>query len=86
MTPTKTIERSRRGDVTSPQVCGAAHRHLDDEPSAESVSTVEEAWLVKSTMEWVRDDRGPLKAFRWQAWDRYGVGHPPSRVVKKTHA
>jgi hypothetical protein len=50
----------------------------------EYLREVEDAWLLKSTMQWARDDRGPFKALRWRAWDRFGVGHPPSRAVNKS--
>jgi hypothetical protein len=46
---------------------------------------VERAWLLKTEMRWVRDDRNPLNAFRWFVWDRLGIGDPPSRATKKNH-
>jgi hypothetical protein len=45
---------------------------------------VEHAWLVKSQMRWVRDDRNPVNAIRWRVWDRMGTGNPPSRVEMKS--
>jgi len=47
---------------------------------------IEHAWLSKTAMRWVRDDRNPLNAFRWFAWDRWGIGDPPSRVKRATAA
>jgi hypothetical protein len=44
---------------------------------------VESAWLLKTRLRWVRDDRNPLNAFRWFFWNRFGVGDPPSRVIQK---
>ena len=41
-----------------------------------------QAWLLKSTMRWVRDDRGPLNSFRWFVWDWFGIGDPPSTVER----
>jgi len=52
-------------------------------PMGESFQTVESAWLQKSTMRWVRDDRDPLKAFRWFLRDRWGITHPPSLVEER---
>jgi hypothetical protein len=46
----------------------------------------EHAWLLKSQMRWVRDDRNPVNAVRWRVWDRMGTGNPPSRVEAKTHS
>jgi len=45
---------------------------------------VEHAWLLKTEMRWVRDDRNPLNAFRWFVWERLGTGDPPSRVERAT--
>jgi len=45
---------------------------------------VEHAWLLKTEMRWVRDDRNPLNAFRWFVWERLGTGDPPSRVERVT--
>ena len=45
---------------------------------------IERAWLLKTQMRWVRNDRNPLNAFRWFAWDRWGIGDPPSRVERAT--
>jgi hypothetical protein len=47
---------------------------------------VEHAWLLKSQMRWVRNDRNPVNAVRWRVWDRMGSGQPPSRVETKTHS
>ncbi len=43
---------------------------------------IEHAWLLKTAMRWVRNDRGPLNAFRWFVWDRYSIGDPPSRLER----
>ena|ERR1039458_1957563 len=43
---------------------------------------IEHAWLLKSAMRWVRDDRSSLNAFRWFVWDGLGIGDPPSRVER----
>jgi hypothetical protein len=45
---------------------------------------IEHAWLLKTAMRWVRNDRNPLNAFRWFVWDRLGIGDPPSRVESAT--
>ncbi len=45
---------------------------------------IEHAWLLKTRMRWVRNDRNPLNAFRWFVWDRLGIGDPPSRVERAT--
>jgi len=45
---------------------------------------VEHAWMLKTEMRWVRNDRNPLNAFRWFVWERLGSGDPPSRVERAT--
>jgi hypothetical protein len=61
-------------------------RPSDDGSSlgAEYERVIEHAWLSKSAMRWVRNDRNPLNALRWFVWDRLGIGDPPSRVERAT--
>ena len=85
MTHTKTIERPTHADVVEPDDGAPGAGQVRDHQSDESARDVEDAWLLKSTMEWARDDRGPIKAFRWRIWDLRSLGHPPSRVVHKSN-
>jgi hypothetical protein len=61
-------------------------RERTEHPVAGHDAIVEHAWLLKSQMRWVRDDRSPVNAIRWRVWDRMGTGRPPSRVVTKAHS
>jgi hypothetical protein len=67
----------------------AKSKETTERPSDDSSSLgpdyeriIEHAWLLKTAMRWVRDDRNPLNAFRWFVWDRLGIGDPPSRVQR----
>jgi len=67
----------------------AKSKETTERPSDEGSSlgpeyerVIEHAWLLKTTMRWVRSDRSPLNAFRWFVWDRLGIGDPPSRVER----
>jgi hypothetical protein len=67
----------------------AKSKETTERPSDDSSSLgpdyeriIEHAWLLKSAMRWVRNDRNPLNAFRWFVWDRSGIGDPPSRVER----
>jgi hypothetical protein len=59
-------------------------RETSERPSDDGTSLgrdyeriIEHAWLLKTAMRWVRDDRSPLNAFRWFVWDRLDLGDPP---------
>ena len=84
MTQTKTLERPTRADVVGPEDGAPGAGQVRDDQADEGARAVEDAWRVKSTMEWARDDRGPIRAFRWHIWDLCSLGHPPSRVVPKS--
>ena len=64
---------------------GPSPERTDDSMAELHDESIEHAWLLKSEMRWVRDDRYPIGAFRWFVWDRFGVGDPPSRVQRKSH-
>jgi hypothetical protein len=65
---------------------GASSNRIEDSTVEVHDAIVEHAWLLKSQMRWVRDDRNPLNSVRWLVWDRWGTGNPPSRVEKKSHS
>jgi hypothetical protein len=76
---TETVEKPYNGRISS---VGRL-----DHSSGES-STVDpdlvRAWELKAELRWVRKDHGRFNGFRWLVWDRYGLGHPPSNVQKRT--
>jgi len=85
-------------ELTEGQAREAVGARLDDSTrtgssrSGSNASTVdlqyqiiEAAWSLKSTMCWVRNDRNRLNAFRWSLSDRFGIGHPPSKVEGVAH-
>jgi hypothetical protein len=84
MTKPKTVERLTRADIGGAEDGTPGAGQVRDHQSDKSARAVEEAWLLKSTMEWAREDHGPVKAFRWHIWDLCSLGHPPSRVVPKS--
>ena len=61
---------------------GPSSNRMDDSMVELHDEIIERAWLIKTKMRWVRDDRNPLNAFRWFVWDRLGIGDPPSRAIK----
>jgi hypothetical protein len=44
---------------------------------------VARAWDLKTGLQWVRSDGGPVNGFRWFLCDRFGLGRPPSRVEQR---
>ncbi len=62
---------------------GPRSPRIEDSMVGPHDESVEHAWLLKSEMQWVREDRNPVNALRWLVWDRLSVGHPPSRVTKR---
>jgi len=86
---TKTVEttghQSSDGGSISPSRQGSLGAGADGSWEDASQQIVAQAWALKSTMHWVRDDRSVINAFRWSLSDRYGLGHPPSKVQTKSY-
>jgi hypothetical protein len=66
----------------SPSWGRQSSNRMDDSMLELHDEIVERAWLLKTEMRWVRDDRNPLNAFRWFVWERFGTGDPPSRAER----
>jgi len=84
LTKTERAPEHPTGQVASRGVGGGGpslHR-VADSTVHHCDEIVEHAWLLKSELRWVRDTHNPLNALRWFAWDRLGVGHPPSRTQR----
>ena len=78
----ETAERpSDEGSSPGPSWGGPSSDRIDDSMVD---PIVEHAWMLKTTMRWVRNHRSPINAFRWFVWDRLGIGDPPSRVERAT--
>ena len=82
---TTTERPSEDGILLAPRWGGPSLDRIDDSKVELHDEAIEHAWLSKSEMHWVRDDRNPLGAFRWFVWDGFGIGDPPSRVQRKNH-
>lgn len=75
---TETPEQPPHGGISSV----AAREH----PRAEGSNVDEDlarAWEVKSRLQWVRKDHGPVNRFRWLLWEKHRLGRPPSGVEYK---
>ena len=84
-TSKETTERpSDDGNSLGPRWVGSSCNRIDDSKVERHDEIIEHAWLLKTEMQWVRNDRNPLSAFRWFAWDRLGIGDPPSKVQMKS--
>lgn len=64
----------------------SSNRIVDSVVDLRSEQIIEHAWMLKTGMRWIRNDRNALNAFRWFVWDRLGIGDPPSRVERTTSA
>ncbi len=82
----ETIERRSDAGTSVDPLRGGASSPCMDAPAVDlSTQVVEDAWLLKSKMRWVRNDRGPLNALRWFVKDSLDIGDPPSKVEFKSH-